>query len=239
MYRFTIQIAGVPIEIRTGIAAFESRFKAYLTDKKPEFSVSVTEADLEFERASAKAQEPQDWQLEWMAIYRKICSVMAGKNTVLIHGSSLCMDGKAYLFCAKSGTGKSTHTKLWRQVFGDRVVMINDDKPLVSISGNEAVIYGTPWNGKHHIGTNISAPLKNIVFLERGSENELVPFDKKNAFTELLKYIYRPDDTSEMLQVLDTAAKIADLSSFWTLRCNMDPSAAQIAYKAMSEPQKG
>ena len=86
------------------------------------------------------------------------------------------MDGAAYLFTAPSGTGKSTHTRLWREVFGDRVWMINDDKPMLRISENLVTAYGTPWNGKHHISRNASAPLKAIVQLNRGKENIIMDF---------------------------------------------------------------
>ena len=234
MYRFTIELAETPIEINTSREAFKGRCRDYLSEKPAEFSVSVSDADIEFERECAKAEEPFEWQLEWMAIYRKICSGMYGKDTVLMHGSSLAVDGRAYLFCAPSGTGKSTHTRLWRQYLGDRVLMINDDKPLVRVKDSKVRIYGTPWNGKHHIGTNTSAPLHAVCFLERGRENALTPLDSDSALPQLLKYIYRPEDPAQMLQMLDTAAKISGLSGFYSLRCNMDQSAAEIAYKGMS-----
>ncbi len=85
---------------------------------------------------------------------------MPSYDTVLFHGSALAIDGDGYLFTAKSGTGKSTHTRLWRERFGDRVVMINDDKPLLHIDAGSVIAYGTPWNGKHRLGTNASVPLR-------------------------------------------------------------------------------
>ena len=118
---------------------------------------------------------------------------------------------------------------------GDRAVMINDDKPLVKIAGDKAVIYGTPWNGKHHLGANISAPLKAICFLERGAENSITPIGKKIALPLLLKYTFHPEDPSAMMQVLDCESKIVDFSDFWSLKCNMSQDAAEISFNAMSE----
>ena len=78
------------------------------------------------------------------------------------------MDGEAYIFTAVSGTGKSTHAMLWREVFGERVRMINDDKPLIRITPEgKAVVYGTPWDGKHHLSKNSAFPLKAICWLTR------------------------------------------------------------------------
>ena len=52
-------------------------------------------------------------------------------NGIMLHSSCVVVDDKAYLFTARSGTGKSTHTRLWCQLFGDRAVMVNDDKPFL------------------------------------------------------------------------------------------------------------
>lgn len=68
--------------------------------------------------------------LETLAVYRKIVTRLVFSDILLIHGSAIAVDGKAYLFTAPSGTGKSTHTRMWREYFKDRAVMVNDDKPL-------------------------------------------------------------------------------------------------------------
>ena len=223
------------------------RCREYFTEKAPELSVCIDQADIDAEHAYAGSDYiPEDPELEWLALYRKICTELASKNVVLIHGSAVMADGNAYLFCAPSGTGKSTHTRLWRELLGPKAVMINDDKPLVRIfEGSESddpgkmLIYGTPWNGKHRLGSNISAPLRSICFLERSEENHIERMQQRDAGPLLLKYIFRPADPAAMILVLDTASKIADLSAFWRLGCNMSPSAAETSYKAMSEALKG
>ena len=244
MYKFTIELAEMPIEIITERESTRNRCKDYLTDKPAEFSVSISGSDMEDERKWSKSETPKEWELEWVAIYRKICSELAHRNTVLIHGSCIAVDGSAYLFCAPSGTGKSTHTRLWREYLGEKAVMVNDDKPLVRIFepsdpayGAERTlrIYGTPWNGKHRLGANISAPLKAVCFLGRSEENHIERIDAASALPQLIKYTFRPEDPASMLAVLDNAAKIADLSAFYSLVCNMDPKAAEVAYKGMSE----
>lgn len=252
MHSFKIEIAETVIEVDAIYESSKKLCKDYFTDKPSELQISVTEEDIENERRFATSANPTGPSLEYMALYRMICTVLASREIVLIHGSCIAVDGQAYLFCAPSGTGKSTHTRLWREWLGDRAVMINDDKPLVRIAGESAgtnadpatadgfapgtaVIYGTPWNGKHGLGANICAPLRNICFLERGEANSIEPIDSSSALPQLLKYTFRPEDPSAMICVLDTATKIADLSAFWSLKCNMSHDAAKTSYTAMSE----
>ena len=113
--------------------------------------------------------------------------------------------------------------------------MINDDKPLLRITDDYVMIYGTPWNGKHHLGNNISVPLKSICFLNRGNINTIEHCNQKDGFELLLKYTFRPEDPVRMLDVLNTVTKILSCCDFWTLKCNMNPEAAKLSYETMSQ----
>ena len=99
-------------------------------DGKPDFVIEVTDEEVEREK---KKSEPGASKgiIESLAIYRKLCEKILDRNCVLFHCSAVAVDGKAYLFTAASGTGKSTHTRMWRQHFGGRAVMVNDDKPIL------------------------------------------------------------------------------------------------------------
>ena len=116
---------------------------------------------------SLKYKIENDEYLETLAVYRKIAEKMIDYDTILFHGSVIAVDGIGYLFTAKSGTGKSTHTRLWRELFGERAVMVNDDKPLIKVSENGIIVYGTPWDGKHRLSTNTFVPLKGICFMSK------------------------------------------------------------------------
>ena len=111
--------------------------------------------------------------METLAVYRKIADQMLSYDTLLFHGSVVAVDETGYLFTAKSGTGKSPHARLWREYLGERAVMVNDDKPLLQITKNGVIAYGTPWDGKHHLSSNIAVPLKAICILTRASENHI------------------------------------------------------------------
>ena len=121
-----------------------------------------------------KSMQPYDGvYLENMSIQNILSKRLLDYNVLLLHGSALCMDGEAYIFTAPSGTGKSTHVRYWRETFGDRVWMINDDKPMIRMENGKATVYGTPWDGKHHLSRNASAPLKAVVWLKRDKENHI------------------------------------------------------------------
>lgn len=237
MITFKILLAGFCIRCEVNYEYSYKLCRDYLTDRDEEMSVCITAEDIKAEtkRNDECGQYPHSEAfIESLALYRKICTQLALRDIVLIHGSSLMADNEAVLFCANSGTGKSTHTRLWREVFGDKVVMINDDKPLVRIVDGAPVIYGTPWNGKHHLGSNISAPLKHICFLRRGEQNELHPADCADVFTRLMRFTFRPDSPLETMAAMGTVERISSTVNFWDLACNMDPEAAKVAYEGMT-----
>jgi uncharacterized repeat protein (TIGR02543 family) len=101
-------------------------------------------------------------------------------STMLVHSSALIYDGGAYLFSGDSGVGKSTHTRLWLKAFGDKVHIMNDDKPVVKLYDDKAIAFGTPFDGASGIALNESYPLKAIIFVERGEENSVrIPENKE------------------------------------------------------------
>ena len=144
--------------------------------------ITITQSDIDFEREKSAREDIKegipirhfsDAYLETLAVYRKIADYLLSCNTLLFHGSVIAVDGEGYLFTAKSGTGKSTHTRLWREYFGERAVMVNDDKPLLHITDSGMTAYGTPWDGKHRLSTNTAVPLKGICILTRDTTNHI------------------------------------------------------------------
>lgn len=156
-------------------------------------------------------------------------------QTMLVHSSALIVDGRAYLFSADSGVGKSTHTRLWLKAFGDRVHIMNDDKPVIRLSEDKTVVYGTPFDGGSGIALNEAYPLGAIVFIERGEENAVrIPPDD-----EIIQRLYF--QTAHMvsekttIRMLDNFAKLIERTKFFVLTCNMDISAAHFAYHSIIE----
>lgn len=202
----------------------------YISNHHAETIISITDAELLAENTDGK-----EWSrayLESLAVYRKICEYLIDYNIILFHCSALKMDGKAYLFTAPSGTGKSTHTRLWREHFGERVDMINDDKPLVEIKDGGAIVYGTPYGGKSGIQTNTCAEVAGIVILSQAKENKIIRLSEHEAYPMLLNQSYRPKDIAKTFRVMELVQKLAQIPTF-SLECNISDEAVITAFNAL------
>lgn len=155
-------------------------------------------------------------------------------NGVRLHSSCVVVDGSAYFFTANSGTGKSTHTNLWLQIFGDCAFILNDDKPALRLEDGVWYAYGTPWSGKHDISVNTRVPVGGIACLERGEVNEIEPFGGYDAVLAILRQSNKPKDAQCRMQLLELLDKLISQVPVWKLRCNMEPEAAIVSYEAMS-----
>lgn len=105
--------------------------------------------------------------------------------TMLMHASVIRQGGKGYLMTAPSGTGKSTHTRLWYDNIPGCDLM-NDDNPVVRIVDGQAVVYGSPWSGKTRCYRNIQAPVGGIVRIQQRPENTIRRLNPVEAFCNLL-----------------------------------------------------
>ncbi len=154
---------------------------------------------------------------------------------MVLHGSCIAFDGNGIVFSAPSGTGKSTHAGLWRELYGERVVTVNDDKPAIRFhETGEPVVYGTPWSGKTDLNTNIAVPLRAIVFLERRPQNEM----RRLSATEALLYMGRelalPYHDESLCEVLwDTAAKLVQAIPVFSLGCTPTHEAVELVRETL------
>ena len=245
MIKFRIKVAGRVVTVNALYAASKSYCENYITEEEQDFSVEITQKDIDFERerdrktslAEGRAETVSDELLERTAIQRKIAERLFAYDTIVFHGSCVAVDGEAYLFTAKSGTGKSTHTRLWRQMLGNRAVMVNDDKPFLQITREGVVTYGSPWNGKHRLGSNICVPLKAICMLEQGEENVIHRIAPEEAIYMLLQQSNRPKQPALLPKYMELLDRLACGTAFYRLRCNMEPEAAQVAFATMSKDE--
>ena len=247
MTEFTIKLAGYPVGVRAMFASTRDYCRAYFTEEEPRFWVETNREDLDFEQRKAREEailegfrfrEFPDPYLERTAIQRKIAEQLFAYGILVFHGSVVAVDGQGYLFTAKSGTGKSTHTRFWRETFGNRAVMVNDDKPFLRFAEEGVQVCGSPWSGKHGLDTNITVPLRAICILRRGKENRIRPIEPKDALMMLLQQSNRPLDGSKMGSFLDLIDVLARNTALWEMECNLDPQAAVVAFEAMSGVQE-
>jgi hypothetical protein len=234
-----MQIADVAISVQPMFETTMEYCRSYLSEKEPEFCLQIHPEDLISEQKvleqeameqGLKIRKFKDPFLERSAIQRRVADLLLKHDILMLHGSTVAVDGKAYLFTAPCGTGKSTHTRLWREVFGDRAVMVNDDMPFLCMSADAVLAYGSPWSGKHGLATNICVPLQGICLLHRGANNEIHRVED----LDLDQQAHMPDDPilhEKAMQLLDQLRRSVPL---WEMYCNKEPEAAKIAHTAMS-----
>lgn len=105
----------------------------------------------------------------------------AHKDTLEMHASVIKKDGFGYLFLGKSGTGKSTHSRLWLENIKD-TELLNDDNPIVRIIDGKAWVFGSPWSGKTPCYKNDAAPIKAIIALKQAKQNEIIEHRPVEAY---------------------------------------------------------
>ena len=204
-------------------------------DEDAEVNLVVSDEDILYER-SRGGEGQTDAYLESLVLCRKLCDyVLDKKDGFFMHASAIMVDGKAYLFTAKSGTGKSTHTRLWRELLGERAVMINDDKPIIRLIDGKFYAYGTPWNGKHRLSTDTKAPIKAICILNRGENNRIERIAPKDALIKILDQTLRPIKEERLDKSLELIGKLLKSVNLYKLWCNVSLDAAKLSYEFMKK----
>ena len=227
--------ADIPVSICYRYEYLKEQCKDYVSTLPPVLSLEITEEDLARERARAEHPDASEDYLESLACYRKFCSQAVFDHVLLFHCSAVAVDGVAYLFAAPSGTGKSTHTALWRRALGEQAVMVNDDKPLIRLSPGQVLVYGTPWDGKHRLSNRISAKVGGICFLSRAAENHIERLSPNDALPCLLGQTFRPDSSDGTAKMLQLVIELAGRVPMWSMGCNISEEAAWLAYRSMSK----
>lgn len=157
----------------------------------------------------------------------------ATEKTLLVHASVIRKDGVGYLMIAPSGTGKSTHTRMWYDNIPGCDLM-NDDNPVVRIVDGKAIIYGSPWSGKTPCYRNIQAPVGAFVRIQQRPENHIERLQPIQAYTELLPSMSSMKwDHRVYTAVCDTIIELISLVGVYELGCLPNGEAAHLCYNAV------
>lgn len=169
-----------------------------------------------------------EYLLSQYAIFHLVCE---NTDSLLFHSSSIKYNNIGVAFSAKSGTGKSTHRRLW-QKYGN-IIPINDDKNIITLRDDKLYISPNPWCGKHFVENNIVSTLDVIVFLYQNKVNEFTPISKARAFKLLLGQIVIPNDSNKdkWNKIVD---KLLELPILY-YGCNMEYDAYRICKERIDE----
>ncbi len=230
---FVIKIADIRIGINNTYEYVKKQCSGYIVDEEPDFCVSVTRQQL-IEEKKLYDFELEMGYIESVCIYREIALKLPSYNAFLMHASVVAVDGVAYAFSAKSGTGKTTHTRLWHELLGNRMTVVNGDKPILRFLDGVLYAFGTPWAGKEMMNTNTSAPLGGICFLHQSPENTITRLIPKTALERVVHQILIPKDPLIAATTLDLVSKMLTNIPLWSLGCNISADAAKLCFETMS-----
>lgn len=245
-YRFWAMLAGFPLWLECAHPYTMLLFRPYQFSptqaQKEEFTtlsggfapLTLTHEELEALSLSVQEGHPLHY-LESLELYRKICDLLLPRDVLLFHCSAVALDGQAYLFTAPSGTGKSTHARLWQERFGNRLTILNDDKPLLRFLPDGRVLaYGTPYAGKEHLHTNAQAEVKGIVVLHQDTCNTIRPLAPREAFPIFYQQALRGLRQPDLLRAsLDLIYRLARLPTY-ALGCTISQEAVTLAHQTLT-----
>lgn len=229
-------ISELNIAVHFSKKLFQKSFIKYgiLSDLKMDFEILCKEVcEDTLEKAALQ---------EYISTGLAFARALLDYNGFCLHSSAIAVDNQAVLFAAKSGTGKSTHTRLWREYFGeDKAIMINDDKPAIRwMDDGVFYAYGTPWSGKTDLNTNVKVPLAAIVLLERSDTNWIKPVGRREAVMQIYVHALKPEDgdKDKTEKLMDIVGKTAEKIPVYRMGCTISEKAVKLAYETTISGKK-
>ena len=169
---------------------------------------------------------------EYGYTFLRFSNEIVERGAFCFHASAISVDGEGLLFSADSGTGKSTHARLWKEYMtGHKVIPVNDDKPTIRFTYGKPYVCGTPWSGKHTLNTNIEVPVKALVFLEQGTENQIEEVPAERAFPLVLPQILGGRaNQAQVAALMGLLDRFLREISIYRLSCTISGAAVRLVY---------
>lgn len=228
-------IAGIKTEYETRFPLLMERSRAYeadFSDVEAEIKINLTEdfLDAQLKAFPNLTREEHEYMWTGEGFYNEVLH----HGGIVLHSSCVEKDGKAYLFSAKSGTGKSTHTHLWLEELPNTRI-INDDKPLLIIRNGQIYACGTPFSGKTDENINECVPVRAIVFLHRSKENTLKRIKPSFAVPLFLAQTVNPHIKEYANEMLDKTDEILTSVPVFSLGCNKESGTGKFVYEEIEK----
>lgn len=230
-----INMCGLNIEIKNRYEYLSLMCDKIILKEDTSFSFSVfsTEEEIDEEERNSIVGMSRG-AYEATVVFRKICLEVLNYNGIMIHSAVVGLNDEAYGFIASSGTGKTTHTRLWLEYFKEQNVRyINGDKPIYRFIDGNLYVCGHPWAGKEGYHTNENVLVKGLCFLERGKTNSISRIDPKEVVKRLFKQLVMPDKEEQMNNMFDLLTRIVNEVPFYLLKCNISLDAVKTSYEGM------
>ncbi|ACV63654.1 hypothetical protein Dtox_2891 [Desulfofarcimen acetoxidans DSM 771] len=231
------KIAGLTIAMEGACETLQRLMKSYGANinGKADITMSIDREKMHKTGEEYPHLSPDEW--EYIQTGYAFACKLPDFDGFCLHASAVALNGRAVLFSGPCGTGKSTHTHLWRQYFGpDRVVVINDDKPVLRRIEDIFYVYGTPWSGKRALNTNIRVLLSAVVFLKQARENHIRRLSNKEAVQMLFYQSQRPgSDRDRINRLLTLMDALLQKIPVYQMDCDISFNAVKTAYNEICQ----
>ena len=204
------------------------RFAMYRNGKE---YLLVKEDDSNIVESNLGNDEKADPSLVRFGIWIMFGIIIAPLGAIAIHSSVIVKDDGAVLCLGESGTGKSTHTRLWREnIEGAR--LLNDDSPIIRIVDDRCVVYGSPWSGKTHCYINKCVPVQALMRLSQAPHNKIYRLPALSAIGAVLPSCPPAFAYYDGLQdeICNTVSDIISCTPVYHLECLPDADAAELSH---------
>ena len=228
------EIAGLRVKIENKYD-FTTKFcEEYLSeDQVSAVDVVASVSQEEFDAEREITSEFSDGYIENICLYRSLCRQIPVLNRMLLHCAVLQFEGRGYAFLGRSGTGKSTHTRLWKRYLGTPQ-MVNGDKPILQYTQDGFIAHGTPWKGKEAWGMRASVPLCGLCFLEQAKVNSIRKLTPSEAASRLFVQILLPENEENVVSTLDMADQLVTSTPCYLLQCDISKEAVKASFEALT-----
>lgn len=184
---------------------------------------------------------PDAFYVEYILSCSYACDFLMQHNCFVLHGASYLWHNRAYIFSAPSGTGKTTQLRLWKELSGEEVTVLNGDKPILEVCDTgKILVHPSPWKGKEGLGRDdITAPLGGIILLAQDKDNTIAKVSKSEAVKRLFGRIYSTFNTEkEVQQAIDLLNMVLESTNVWLLRNKGDMESAQLTRQILLKEEK-
>ena len=231
MKEFTVRLAGLPVAVSCEYLYTFNQCRNYLSQEEPAIFAKADDRDISYsmERSGISREAAESF-----AVYKSIADQLSRFDRLVFHGAAITYCENGYLFSAPSGTGKTTHIKLWKRFFKDKVDIINGDKPIISAGSDGVYIHGTPWAGKEGWNKNLSAPLSGICFVRQSRENRIKRLSPDKCLGMILPQVYIPKKSGAAGATLELLDRILKNVPVYMLDCDISEEAVKCSFEAMT-----
>lgn len=234
--RFYISVAGLTVEMNYISESTLKFCEDYLVDPPQEKAdiIAATSQEKIDEELKIAEGTPRRRDAENLSLFRDIAEKSPSFGSFLFHGASISYDGKAYLFGALSGTGKTTHINLWMKYLGEKVQIVNGDKPLLRVRKDGVDVCSTPWAGKEKMQRNCIVPLQAICMIQRGKTNRIERVDPKDYMHLIMQQVYLPRNAKALGETLDLLDRVLQTVPVYLLHCDISEDAVRTSFPALT-----